>query len=174
MTSLPHIHTLGDFRDAIAPGADYPEAGTGSARAKGYLSLGLFGDIGAIADEYRKAARRDHGTLSPERLHRIKDALSSALWYATRSIVEHGTERAGLLWGHSIADLQVSAHVDSPSSAWLHMPRLLVQTDFANLHDVQVLLRTIAIAASRHGWTLQDLGWHCAAKQAAEAQAVSA
>ncbi len=170
MNLLPHIHTLGDFRDAIAPGADYPEAGTGSHRAKGYLALGLFGEVGAIADEYRKAARHDAGVLSADRLNRIKDALSSALWYATRSIVEHGTERSGLLWGHSIAELQAPAHVDSPSNAWLHMPRLVVQTDFTDLHDVQVLLRTLAVAASRHGWTLQDLGWHCAAKQAAQAQ----
>jgi hypothetical protein len=174
MTLLPRIHTLGEYRDAIETTADYIDAGTGSQRAQTYLALGLVGEIGAVADEYRKAARRDHGELTDLRLGHVKDAMSSALWYITRAVVEHGTDSAGLLWGHSIADLQIPAHVDSPVHAWLYMPRLLVMTDFTKLHDVQVMLRALAVAAARHGWTLQDLGWHCVTKQGAGQQAISA
>jgi hypothetical protein len=169
MNPLPHIHTLGDYRDAI-----YAGAGTGSHTAIGYLTLGLHGELGAIAEQYRRAARRDHGILSPERTARLKDALSRALWYVTRSITEHRTENAGLLWGHSIAELQPVVHVDTPAHAWLSVPRIVAQTNFTQLHDVQVLLRTLGVAAARHGWTLQDLAWHCTAKTARTLQEATA
>jgi hypothetical protein len=164
MAPLPRIHTLGDYRDFIAGAADYAEAGTGSHRATGYLALGIHGELGAVSEQYRKAARNDHGVISPERTAKIKDALSSAFWYITRAITEHGTENACLLWGHSIADIQPVVHVDTPAHAWLSVPRIVAQTDFTELHDVQVLLRTLGVAAARHGWTLQDLAWHTAAK----------
>lgn len=48
-------------------------------------------------------------------------------------------------------------HVDNPAHAWLAVPRTVVQADFSRLHDVQVLLRSLAYAAARHGWTLQDV-----------------
>lgn len=164
MNPLPRIHTLGEYRDFIAAGANYAEAGTGSHRATGYLALGLHGELGAIAEQYRKAARHDGGVISPERTATIKDALSGAFWYVTRAITEHHTDKAGLLWGHSIAEIQPVVHVDTPAHAWLAVPRIVAQTNFAELHDVQVLLRTLGVAAARHGWTLQDLAWHFAAK----------
>lgn len=172
MTTLLRLHSLGDFRDAIASSADYPEAGTGSAKAKWYLGLGLFGAVGAVASEYRAAAHDED--LSVTGRTRLKDGLSHALWFAVRSIVEHNTHNAGLMWGHSIGDIHTPAHVDTPSHAWLAMPRLLAQTNFEELHDAQVFLKAIATAAARHHWSLQDLARHWAATQDEQLKAVSA
>jgi len=174
MPSLLRIHTLGDYRDAIEATADYPEAGTGSHRAQCYLALGLHSEVGAIAEQYRRALRKDHGVLTVSRLARIKDSMSSVLWYITRSVTEHGTKSAGLLWGHSIAELHPALHADSPANAWLRVPRVVIQTDFTELHDVQVMLRTLGAAAARHGWTIQDLGWHGIAKAAHTLQGATA
>lgn len=172
MTLHLRLHTLGDLRDAIAPSADYPDAGTGSTRAKSYIGLGLFGAIGAAANEYRAEAHS--GLLSADGRKRLQDAMSHVLWYATRAIVEHDTHNAGLLWGHLIGDIQAPAHVDTPANAWLYMPQLLARTDFAELHDTQYFLRNLAIAAGRHRWTLEDLGRHWAVTRAENLQAVGA
>lgn len=172
MTTFLRLHSLGDFRDAIAPTADYPDAGTGSAKAKWYLGLGLFGAVGAVASEYLAVSH--DGDLSAEGRTRLKDGLSHALWFAVRSVVEHNTHNAGLLWGHSIADIQTPAHVDTPSHAWLAMPRLLAQTNFEELHDAQIFLKALATAAARHHWSLQDLARHWATFLAKDLQAVGA
>lgn len=155
------IHTLADYRDAIGEFVTYPEAGTGSHRARRHVTLGLYGKmIGAVSQDYQRADHDDAGVFTAERLFRLKLQMGESLWYITRAIVEHKTRCEGLLWGRSLADLLPSGHVELDIiEAWVSSPRTVVLTDFTNFQDVLNLLHTLAFAAARHGWTLQDLAW---------------
>lgn len=163
---MPHLHTLGEYRDAIEQFAIYPEAGTGSHRAQRHVTLGLYSEmIGAVSADYQKAERDDAGDFTPDRLIDLKRQMGDSLWYITRGIVEHGTQNAGLIWGKSLHELQISAHVQrSTIEAWMTVPRVVVQTDFTKYQDVLTLLHTLGIAAARHGWSIQDLAFANVAK----------
>jgi hypothetical protein len=166
------IHTLGDYRDAIEPFAIYPEAGTGSHRARRHVTLGLYSElIGATSQDYQKAERDDQGQFTPARLVDLKRQLGDSLWYTVRAVIEHGTHNAGLLWGKSLMDLQPSGHVElDPIEAWMSTPRTVVLTDFTQIGDVRALLHAIAFTAARHRWSLQDLAYANVAKLADRAE----
>ena len=161
-----YIHTLADYRDAIAPFAKYPEAGTGSHRARRHVALGLYGKmIGAVSRGYQKAEHDDAGVFTEGCLSDLKRRMGTSLWYITRAIVEHNTRGAGLIWGRSLADLHPSGHVELDTiEAWVSSPRTVALADFTDFQDVLALLHTLAFAAARHGWTLQDLAWANVAK----------
>lgn len=156
-----YIHTLADYRDAIGQFATYPGAGTGSRRARRHVTLGLYGKmIGAVSQDYQEADHHDAGVFTEGRLFDLKQQMGDSLWYITHSIIEHGTRCAGLIWGRSLADLLPSGHVELDIiEAWVISPRTVVLTDFTNFQHVLALLHTLAFAAARHGWTLQDLAW---------------
>lgn len=159
MIPLPHVHTLGDYRNAIEAHAEYPGAGTGTDTARIQVTLGLFNCmVGDISEHYAAAAAAG-GTFTPELLDALQDEMGTALFHITRSVVEFGTASAGLLWGQDLSEMHKPVHIDSPAHAWMSVPRAVVQTDFGKLHDAQLLLRALAYAAARHGWTLQDLAW---------------
>jgi hypothetical protein len=158
MPHLPHLHTLGDYRDAIERFATYPGAGTANEAARTSVTLGLYNSmVGDISGHYEDARSQDHGVLTQERLESLKAEMGNALFHLTRSIVEFSTNSGGLLWGQDLSELHEPVQVDNPAHAWLAVPRIVVQTDFSRLFDVQSLLRTLSFAAARHGWTLQDL-----------------
>ncbi|MDJ0358474.1 hypothetical protein [Paenarthrobacter sp. PH39-S1] len=161
-----HIHTLADYRDAIGQFTTYPEAGTGSHRARRHVTLGVYGKmIGAVSQVYQTAEHDDAGVFTEGRLFDLKRQMGDSLWYITRAIIEHGTRCAGLIWGRSLADLLPSGHVElNTIEAWVSSPRTVVLTDFTDFQDVLALLHTLAFAAARHGWTLQDLAWANVAK----------
>lgn len=158
---MPHLHTLGEYRDAIEKFTVYPEAGTGTHRAQRHVTLGLLSEmIGAVSADYQKAERDDAGEFTEDRLIDLKRQMGDSLWYITRAIVEYGTDNAGLLWGKSLAGLQMSVHVErSVIEAWMTVPRAVVQTDFTRYQDILTLLHVLGISAARHGWTIQDLAW---------------
>ena len=163
---MPHLHTLGEYRDAIEQFAIYPDAGIGTHRAQRHVTLGLFSEmIGAVSADYQKAERDDAGEFTADRLIDLKRQLGDSLWYIARGIVEHGTENAGLIWGRSLAELQKSIHVElNLLEAWMAVPRTVVLTDFTRWTDVLALLHILGLTAARHGWTLQDLAWSNVAK----------
>lgn len=163
---MPHLHTLGEYRDAIEKFAIYPEAGTGSHRAQRHVTLGLYSElIGAVAADYQKAERDDAGDFTPDRLIDLKRQMGDALWYITRGIVEFNTHNAGLIWGKSLAELQKSVHVErSVIEAFMPVPRAVIQTDFTQWGDVLSLLHVLGITAARHGWSIQDLAFANVAK----------
>lgn len=155
------IHTLADYRDAIGPFITYPEAGTGSHRARRHITLGLYGKmVGAVSQDYQEADHDDAGVFTEGRLFDLKRQMGDSLWYITRAIIEHKTRCASLIWGRSLADLHPSGHVELDIvEAWVSSPRTVVLADFTNFQDVLNLFHTLAFAAARHGWTLQDLAW---------------
>lgn len=158
MPHLPHLHTLGDYRDAIERFVTYPDAGSATETARISVTLGLFNSmVGDISGLYEDAVANDHGVLTQDRLACLKDEMGNALFYLTRNIVEFSTTNAGLLWGKDLSEMLKPIHIDNAVHAWMAVPRVVVQTDFSHLFDVQSLLRALAFAAARHGWTLQDL-----------------
>jgi hypothetical protein len=163
---MPHLHTLGEYRDAIEQFAIYPEAGTGSHRAQRHVTLGLFSElIGAVAADYQKAERDDAGDFTTDRLIDLKRQMGDALWYITRGIVEFETHNDGLIWGKTLHELQMSVHVErSIIEAFMSVPRVVVQTDFRVYQDVLTLLHLLGISAARHGWSIQDLAFANVAK----------
>lgn len=163
---MPHLHTFAEYRDAIEQFAIYPEAGTGSHRAQRHVTLGLYSEmIGAVSADYQKAERDDAGKFTPDRLIDIKRQLGDSLWYITRGLVEFDTRNAGLIWGKSLHELQMSVHVErSILEAWMTVPRVVVLTDFSQYQDVLTLLHLLGISAARHGWSIQDLAFANVAK----------
>lgn len=167
-----HIHTLADYRGAIGQSVTCPEASTGSHRARRHIVLGLYGTmIGAVCHNYQTAQQEDAGAFTETRLLNLKRQLGESLWYITRVIIEYETRCAGLIWGRSLADLHSSGHVElDVIEAWVGSPRTVALTDFTSFQDVLGLLHTLAFAAARHGWTLQDLAWENVAQLADRAE----
>lgn len=70
---------LHDYQGAINDFARYPEVH--SAR---YTAMGLFGEVGEIANQVKKIWRDDAGQPTPAKLEKLRDELGDVLWYATR------------------------------------------------------------------------------------------
>jgi len=72
--------TLDDYLDFTLSTAIYPGAGTGDPEETVYLSLGLCGEIGELAEKLKKNLR-DGTLIEPET---IAKELGDVLWYWTR------------------------------------------------------------------------------------------
>lgn len=70
--------------------AIYPEAGTGSAQALAYVSLGLVGEAGEIANKVKKVLRDSDGKLSEETRLALLGELGDVHWYLARLATELG------------------------------------------------------------------------------------
>lgn len=55
---------------------------TGSYTALSYVTLGLAGEAGEIANQVKKIARDDHAQLTWERRLKVVDELGDVFWYA--------------------------------------------------------------------------------------------
>lgn len=82
-----------DYQKTIETFAVYPR--DNEMTAISYLTLGLNGEAGEVADEVKKAIRND-GHISPERRARILDEIGDVLWYVTRLAVELDTPLADI------------------------------------------------------------------------------
>ncbi len=82
-----------DYQEIIETFAVYPR--DNEMTAISYLTLGLNGEAGEVADEVKKAIRND-GHISPERRARILDEIGDVLWYITRLAVEFDTPLANI------------------------------------------------------------------------------
>jgi NTP pyrophosphatase (non-canonical NTP hydrolase) len=70
--------------------AIYPEAGEGTYTALSYVALGLAGEAGEVANQVKKIARDDSGTVNPEREAKLLSELGDVWWYWMRVCVELG------------------------------------------------------------------------------------
>jgi NTP pyrophosphatase (non-canonical NTP hydrolase) len=59
-----------------------------------YVTLGLNGEAGEVAELIKKAMRNEGGEISPERIELLKKELGDVLWYLTRLADELGTDLA--------------------------------------------------------------------------------
>jgi NTP pyrophosphatase (non-canonical NTP hydrolase) len=77
-----------DFQIQSRAFAQYPGAGTTAGLS--YVTLGLCGEAGEVAEKVKKLIRDDGGVMSDERRLAIRDELSDALWYLAQMHTELG------------------------------------------------------------------------------------
>lgn len=76
------------YDDAVASTAIYPDAGEQNEIAISYVTLGLLGEAGEIANKFKKVLRGDL-TLADAK-PALVDELGDVLWYLTRLAAELG------------------------------------------------------------------------------------
>jgi NTP pyrophosphatase (non-canonical NTP hydrolase) len=77
--------TFREYSTAAAKTANYPKD-VGLA----YLTLGLAGEAGEVANKYKKVLRGDEENLSPERILAMLSEVGDVLWYCARLCDELG------------------------------------------------------------------------------------
>jgi NTP pyrophosphatase (non-canonical NTP hydrolase) len=70
-----------EYQKAIEKFAIYPRES--KLTAVGYLTLGLNGEAGEVAEQVKKAIRND-GQITDERRAKILDEIGDVLWYVSR------------------------------------------------------------------------------------------
>jgi NTP pyrophosphatase (non-canonical NTP hydrolase) len=65
-----------------------PEAGSGSAGALAYVTLGLVGEAGEIANKVKKVLRDSEGVVSDEIRETLVGELGDVMWYVARLATE--------------------------------------------------------------------------------------
>ncbi len=84
------IETFRDYKEAIAPLVVYPRET--QIQALQYVTLGLNGEAGEVAEQIKKTMRNDNGEITAERLEKLKKELGDVLWYLTQLAEELGTD----------------------------------------------------------------------------------
>ena len=69
------------FFSVLAKTQVYPEATTGSANAIKYCILGLIGEAGELANQFKKVYRDDGGELTHARHETLVDEMADVYWY---------------------------------------------------------------------------------------------
>jgi len=69
------------YENAVLETALYPGAGTRSIEAISYVTLGLAGEVGEVANQVKKIARDDGGKVTPERHGKLVDEIGDVFWY---------------------------------------------------------------------------------------------
>jgi len=70
--------------------AIYPEAGDGSAQALAYVTLGLTGEAGEVANKVKKILRDSSGVVSDAVREDLLKETGDILWYLARLATELG------------------------------------------------------------------------------------
>jgi NTP pyrophosphatase (non-canonical NTP hydrolase) len=79
--------TFNEYSIAAAKTAKYPQD-----VALAYLTLGLTGEAGEVANKYKKVIRGDdNGELTFERISAMRSEIGDCLWYLARLADELGT-----------------------------------------------------------------------------------
>jgi NTP pyrophosphatase (non-canonical NTP hydrolase) len=72
--------------------AIYPHAGEQHIDGLLYLTLGLCGEGGEVANKIKKVVRDSGGVVEPERLIAIAEECGDVLWYLARLCAEMGVD----------------------------------------------------------------------------------
>lgn len=68
----------------------YPGAGNGTDEQINYCILGLVGEAGEVANQWKKVYRDDGGVITEDRHDKLKDELGDVLWYVAALADELG------------------------------------------------------------------------------------
>ena len=68
------------YQDVAAKTAVYPKLGHGAT----YVTLGLVGEAGEVAEKVKKMLRDDNAIPSKEKIQEIKKELGDVLWYLSQ------------------------------------------------------------------------------------------
>jgi len=104
-TASASAYTFNNYQDDAGTTAIYPDAGTGSDTALSYVLLGLIGEIGELANKYKKVLRDNNGVLTSEVRDTLGDELSDCCWYIARLATELDYS-LGDIANHNIAKLR--------------------------------------------------------------------
>lgn len=86
------IDSMAAYQRATSTTAIYPGAGdTSSYEGLSYVTLGLAGEAGEIANKVKKIARDQGGIITYERQHELIDELGDAYWYLSQLATQLGT-----------------------------------------------------------------------------------
>lgn len=88
---------LQEYAEATRQTAVYPGAGTCEIQALAYVTLGLAGEAGEVANKVKKIIRDDDGFVTSERRAMILKELGGTMWYAFRLADELGVSMADVL-----------------------------------------------------------------------------
>jgi NTP pyrophosphatase (non-canonical NTP hydrolase) len=75
-----------DFQKIVKKTSIYPSQGNNVA----YVTLGLAGEAGEVADKVKKLIRDDKGILTPDKKKEMIKELGDVLWYLTACAIELG------------------------------------------------------------------------------------
>ena len=82
------MNTFNEYQMAVTETAVYP--GPGTLNGLAYVTLGLAGEAGELANKVKKAYRDDGEELTPLRKAELKKELGDVLWYASQMATELG------------------------------------------------------------------------------------
>lgn len=77
-----------DFQKIVKKTSIYPRQGNNVA----YVTLGLAGEAGEVADKVKKLIRDDEGILTPDKKKEMIKELGDVLWYLTACASELGVD----------------------------------------------------------------------------------
>lgn len=82
--------SLNAYQRAASETAVYPDAGEGNINALSYVTLGLVGEAGEIANKVKKVIRDSDGVMSATTRADIRKEVGDVLWYVARLADELG------------------------------------------------------------------------------------
>lgn len=88
------------YQTVTAATAVYPGAVTGDISAVNYLTLGLTGEAGEIANKVKKISRDNNGVITDDHRSAILAETGDVLWYLARLIDELGGDFASVAQGN--------------------------------------------------------------------------
>lgn len=81
-----------DYQRRTRETAIYPHAGEQHMDGVAYLTLGLTGEAGEVANKVKKIIRDAGGVVEPNRAIAVAEELGDVLWYAARLASELGAD----------------------------------------------------------------------------------
>lgn len=84
--------TVAFYQQKIKQFITYPRTG-----ALNYVTLGLAGEVGEVANQVKKVIRDDAGVLTPDRLGKLHNELGDVCWYLGMVCNELGFELADVM-----------------------------------------------------------------------------
>lgn len=88
MTENPMHLTFDEYQRKAKTTAIYPEAGTGSPLALAYVTLGLAGEAGEVANKVKKILRDSGGVVTEEVANAISNEAQDVQWYLAQLATE--------------------------------------------------------------------------------------
>lgn len=81
-----------DYQRRAGETAIYPHAGEQHIDGMAYVTLGLAGEAGEVANKVKKIIRDCGGVVEPARLIAVAEELGDVLWYVARLATEMGAD----------------------------------------------------------------------------------
>lgn len=80
------------YQQQAAETAIYPGAGEQRIEGIAYVTLGLTGEAGEIANKVKKIIRDQAGVIEPSKMIAVAEELGDVLWYVARLATELGAD----------------------------------------------------------------------------------